>query len=342
VKTLEVHNAERCNTNNLRDNRVVDPNPKKYKTWFSAVGKSPNCASFQYNKRFIKLEVEKDEFLEYKYIPLGCGNSLICEECGKISLYKKLSRTFSLTTALSIRFPESEIASIVFTVPHNHKIHNFPSRKYFDILFSHVHKILNTIFPDCPHLLVLHTWSSKDPNDKHIHIHSLIFGIRESGKLQHLFYPAHQINKLWQDALDYPYQTNIHIKYWHLKNRPKTSHALKYTLRSPIGDFVKKINSVLTIDYICNINLLVGFQRIRWFGWMCNTKMKKTLAQFGIIQKVTVPQIKYRFISIVNVAFTKNSDGYVTEDYEYIFDKDILSPYAIIKLYFYEVHAPPN
>lgn len=341
LKTLEEQDAVRCDPDHLHSNLNTYSYFKEYKTWKHVVGKSPNCATFQSHKSFIKFEIEEEGILNYKYVPLGCGHSLVCSECGKISLYRKLSRTISLTTALGVRFPKAEIASIVFTVPHNHSIHKNPSHIHFKLLFKYVKTVISKIFPGCPLLSVLHTWSSKNPNEKHIHIHCLIFGIKANGSLQHLFYPANQINSLWQNQLEYPFDTNIHIKYWLISTKPKTSHALRYTLRSPIVDFVKKIDSTLTSEYLSNIDPLINFQRIRWYGWMSNVHLKNTLNSFGIFLVPRVHSTSYKFISVVHVYLSEKRGGFITTDYQYIAPENIVNATVTIKKFFYEVRDPP-
>jgi len=341
MKTLEVDHAKRCNPNPLHNTTSSNSNSPKHKTWIFAVDKSPHCTSFQSSQRFVKFEVEEEGKTEYKYIKLGCGNPLVCCECGKTALHKKLSRTYSLAIALGKRFPTAEMASIVFTVPHAHNIHKFPSLTHFQFLFKTVHTIISKIFPGCPHLSVLHTWSSKDPNNKHIHIHCLIFGIREDKTLPHLFFPSLQINSLWQKMLNYPLSTNIHMKYWLLSHKPKTSHALKYTLRSPILDFDKHMNFKLTREYIENIDLLAGFQRMRWYGWMSNVHLKNTLFLFGIFLTSKAHDKKFRFVSIVYVSITSEDGWYITDDYERFQQKDVLNASMLIKRFFYEIRDPP-
>lgn len=342
MKTLEVNHAVRRNINNLHNNRNFNPHSKKFKTWNNFVGKSTNCSSFQRNNTLIRYKIEEEGITRYKYSILGCGVSLLCVRCGKLSLYRKLSRTYSLFTSLGVRFPNAKIASIVFTVPHEHPIHKNPSHKNFNNLFNIVHEIISYIFPKCPHLSVLHTWSSSDPNNKHIHIHCLIIGIKDNASLQHLYYPADQINSIWQKKLNYPYSTNIHIEYWLLKYKPKTSHALKYTLRSPILDFNKHNNSKLTYEYIQNMNPLINYQRMRWYGWLSNVKLKKTLASFNIFLSNAKHDNKYNFVCIVRAIYSKSHLGFFTEDHVFVPKSDVVSSIINLKKFFYEVRDPPT
>lgn len=342
IKTLRL-NCHGYNRNDgVRRNPRNSADSKVYKTFKYLVGKIPKCDSFRINYQILMFKVRGSEEEEIRYVVLGCGNSLICERCGKISSAKKYFRVRSLLVSLSNRFPDSQMASIIFTIPHDHYIHKNLSRKNLIKVFDKVRKIIKTIFPDCPFLSVLHTWSSSDPNNRHVHIHCLIFGIRANARLWHLFYPQDTIKKMWQQALKYPFDINLHMQYWKLKNMRKTIHCLRYTLRSPIIDFLKQGNIKLTRKFLDNVNPLLRLHRMRWYGWMCNRNLKKTLETFGIKLVVQHPEITYEFLGFKIGYFDKISHRFVLQSGRIIKHHEILEAETFIKKWFFRVRAPPD
>jgi hypothetical protein len=224
----------------------------------------------------------KSNHNELKAINLGCGKQKLCLKCGTAYSKKKAISALSLSNALFEAFPSLHIASWVLTIPHGHEIAENESLSNYSKLFVKARKLIQTFFPKCASLLVLHNWSSKYPDERHIHIHAIIFSITEEKQLLHAFHSAEAVRSVWKNLLQTPEEPVVWLQFYRRDDWKKVVHMIRYVLRSPINDYTNRYGMILTDKYLMRMSKLHHVQRARWTGWMANRRRKIFLGAWNL------------------------------------------------------------
>ena len=272
-----------------RDKKVIDLKKlMKKMNVFKGVGKLPICDTWRSIAQILHLKGKNEKEGQEKYADVGCGQPLLCFVCGKVYTMQKSRKYISLVEALYIRFPALQVVHQVFTLPRSHKWHMDETKATFKAFFQAVRRVILTLYPDCGLIMILHNWSSKNPEEKNIHIHTIILPIDKSGNIYSGYTDLEYLKDIYRAEIglgkDEP--VNIYSKYFKREEIGKIKHLLAYDLRSPIEDFVKVYpDNTLTKAFLDRVeHLKCGMQRIRFAGWFSNRTKRKQLLKWGIVQ----------------------------------------------------------
>ena len=286
----------------------------------------PICNSYRDHLELIRVkrELPSGKF-EYRYIDCGCGKTYYCLFCGQSYQEKKFSVNKSLFSAIWNQFPNIPMVHLVLTVPHDHILHTTESRKSYSELFKLARNFVDEIYPGSASLMVLHNWSSSEPDKAHIHIHAMIICMDLERNVQTPYIPEHRLKVLWQSYLQYPDLPVLHIEYFYKVNEVGFYHALNYNLRSPIQDWCKDGRKATTSKYRNRMLHLHGVHRARWSGWLGNRVKLTNLAAMGIVKEEYLNEDGWQYDGRVSTTELLHGSRVSTGWCSYISADDIIS-----------------
>lgn len=242
--------------------------------------KKPVCE----NNRKIPLRIvyrNRTDGKDYSFDP-GCGNIYTCLECARNYKIKHSIQYRELAKLIFDKYGKAQIAHLTLTLPSDHKNHR-NARNIYRWFFKKVALFVKMYFRGTGFYIALHNWSSKDPCKLNIHAHVVIFGINSHGKKVNIWIDPKKAQLDWAKILNYNKLANLKLKYFKKNDLGKCLHAINYSWRSPISDYVKKYD-VLKIEYLKLILQFYRLQRIRSYGWLSNSTKNETLNRLGIEQ----------------------------------------------------------
>jgi len=271
-------------------------------------GLNPRCESLTHHRRLLLFQKHTPEGPEKIYVLLGCNNRRICLNCGQLYSKTLYEPTRNLLLTLWRIFPQMEVAHIVLTVPHDHEFFLNPSKLNFNKLFRLANSFIKMCFPDTAALLVLHNWSSRNPEMPHLHIHCFIFGVTSEATLTHFWIDSDIIRERWQEFLCYWRLPVVHIEYYYKHDAKKALHALRYIYRSPIEDYCKDGERPLSREFLKLTYELVGIHRFRYIGWLAPCHRKKVLEKLGIVEVTLKRHENWEYIGSWTVMLLPNTE----------------------------------
>lgn len=181
-----------------------------------------------------------------------------------------------------------------------------------DRLRKAVNRFLTNLRKECFHeqksqlggVYAVHTWATKRPLDKHLHVHLSIFNVafnprektfyRFKPMLDHL-----KIKRAWQKSLksvglwDNPNDNSLpdcHIHYFKLSDAPRLIHRLRYVFRKPIVDLNRNLTFDFELDKAWAIKVLnytprqvqIGFMlKLKKLGYVCSKSFSELCPRCG-------------------------------------------------------------
>jgi len=245
-------------------------------------GKPAKCDSFRTTHSILRFSKTIQGRTEIKYVDPGCGQFYYCLHCGKHIKKKRAAKTRNLYDALREAFPNIPVVHLVFTLPHDHEMSLREDRVVYRQLNALASKLIKKHWPDSAALQILHTWSSENPENQHLHIHALIFCLTKKGDYITPYRDADKIRETWQKLLQYHSEVSIHLQYYYPRHFRRVYHVIKYLYRSPIEDFCGDFPRNLTAPYVIRVSMLYHVHRVRWTGWLGNRGHIHNLAKLGI------------------------------------------------------------
>jgi len=278
------------------------------------VGSPPFCGSFRTSIRSARFTRRNDDGTHsQKFIDLGCGKKYLCLNCAKLEQEKKFQHYYSIFKSLLSKFPKLQFVHAVFTLPHDHPLHVEESQSSYRRLQFCVTQTVLKFWPGSGSILVLHNWSSKNPENAHIHIHALIVCVSDKGILLNPWVDIADIKKFYAKILNYSADPVIDLQYYKVNDIPVLKHRILYCCRYPIVDFAEQERDGLTAPYLKRIEHLFGFHRFTHIGWFSNRILKKTLESFGF-RKVTRDSIEgWKFDGIYILRYNRFRDCFEDE-----------------------------
>lgn len=264
------------------------------------------CEDYRTKALFLRLRsIDRNgEIQERVGVDLGCGEVLMCLQCGIDYRIRRSKRLKAMYQAMKQAKDKLRLSHLVLTVPKSNKYHNLQSLRH---IIKASKEIVNKYFPGSGYMLSLHTWSSKQPEKLHLHVHCVIFCINKDGQfIRHHLSDIELFNlkKDWGLLLKMDIPENLRYTnrkkgkwsnevlpvcfYEHMNDSKKANHVLNYAMRSPIEDFNKYLEKnnlpkELTDDYIEQVYYLKKLgQRVRFCGWLSNSTYKKFLEGLNI------------------------------------------------------------
>jgi len=299
----------------------------------------PHCKFLKKERIILKFISTQPDTYKQKYILLGCGEHLICIDCGIAYSKRFYYPLVNLTETLFLAFPKLEIAHIVLTIPRNYPNLTESPKSTVTKLFKLARTFLNRFFPDTGGLIVYHNWSSKHPEFFHPHFHCIIFGLKTSKTLTHFYYEVSQLREFWSKLLNLSTQTDIYIQYFYQRHLRKIKFLYRYVTRSPILDYTKTKNPILSSAFLRLVYQLKKFTRFRYFGWMVPSKKHKFLLSIGI-KEYHYHRIKqWSFAGFYKAYYLEDEDAWWTDDDNLIPNKILLDMRLLIPYHIYVLNG---
>jgi len=308
-------------------------------------GFKPRCVSFRSNRPVLHLEKGKGESFQEAFVDPGCGRVHLCKKCGEHQSKLRSGIIISILKALSTLFLDMMVAHYTFTLPKNHKWQTNECARSYKDFFKAVRETLEHCFPGCGCILVLHNWSSKNPENKHIHIHVIIIGLTKKGGLVSGFVDEKALKEVYKSkiGLNANDVINVHQEYFKASTDfGRIAHVVRYALRSPIEDYCKEGEKPLSAKYIDRVKHLVGIQNTRYCGWLSNSTKAKTLESFGIVKAEDSEEEKWRLVERTEVDRIDENGNIVLKNGICILKEDLKDKSFLIKKPFYKVIKPPG
>jgi hypothetical protein len=236
-------------------------------------------------------------------------------DCGKRYQNRKYTSLKSLIDAMFSRFPKLEVAMWTLTIPHDAIGQHIDNHDGYNALLKTSARFIESIFPGCASIHVLHNWSSSDPLQCHLHVHIIVFCI--NSKKQHFsaFRPVEPLTVQWQKSINSLQIPVINLQYATSRNIAELYHYTKYICRSPITDYHKAYSAQLSEAYLLRVSKLHGVHRFRNCGWLANWCKNDTLLHFNIVQSSTPQDDTWKL-------YKRYRGTYIVEYDRYIFDND--------------------
>lgn len=261
-----------------------------------------DCKDFsQYKQSFLLMEHQQTK--EKRLIRLSCNKILVCYPCADKYLQEKSATYKSLISSLFAKYPKLKIGHLVLTLNHKSILHK---KELLFEFFKLGNEFIKTQFKDAAIISALHSWSSSNPEKPHYHIHFLIIFLDKNSNYLNYWIDLDNLKYNWENFLNTSIigysependsenftkgfdktklQNNVlYYQYYQKKDIKQIKHKITYLFRSPIIDYVKDFGkTILSREYLENINNIAGKQRFRFLGWLSNSQKKKNLAKMGI------------------------------------------------------------
>ncbi len=304
----------------------------------------PKCSSLRSNRPVLHLEKGKEESFQEAFVDPGCGHVHLCKKCGEHQSKLRSGRIISMIKSLTNRFPKMDVAHYTFTLPKDHKWQTNECARSYKDFFEAVREALDYSLSRCGFILALHNWSSKNPENRHIHIHAIILCITKEGKLLSGFVDEKALKEIYKFKIGL--KTNdaivVNQEYFKAFEFGRIAHIVRYALRSPIIDYCKDGEKPLSGRYIDRVNNLIGIQNTRYCGWLSNSTKAKTLQAFGIVKAEDGEEEKWRLIEKTEVDSIDENGNIVLKNGICILKEDLKDKSFLIKKPFYKVIKPPG
>ena len=279
-------------------------------------GQKPVCNNFRKNTVLLLFTRLKGDNYEHKFIDGGCGHIYTCLRCGESYTSKKYSSIRSFATAFFQSIPTASIGHFIFTLPSSHPFFKNETRANYNRFFLAVKKTIDKLYPDIGYMMVLHNWSSRDPDEKNIHIHTILFGVNSNGEKVPIFTDLDSAREIYKSNLDIDTTPDIYLEYFKKDNIKKVYHVLRYVVRSPILDYCGDAGASvpLSIAYLARVNHFYRFHRIRHYGWMSPRRIGKTMKFLHIVKIDEKVSSEWKFDAIVFCHGNMSSGEITTQD----------------------------
>ena len=220
----------------------------------------------------------------YRYVDAGCGKIYLCQHCAETYQEKKSRKLISLIIALEKRFPGLEIAHTVLTIPPGHRWCQNEGGHAYSELMRTARDTIDIAYPGCGHVLILHTWSSRNPTEQNLHVHCLTILVNSKGQKVRGYSNVDYLREVWQMNINWHSKIDIHCEYRGFRQLYKIKHWIRYGLRSPIQDWCKRYEQPLTESYLLRVEPLFRVHRFRYTGWLSPRRRTKFLSSQGIVE----------------------------------------------------------
>lgn len=315
-------------------------------------GRLTKCSSFRTKATFLKFRNKEGK---EKYVDCGCGEVLTCLKCG-VHYKERLAGSrrgglIGIVNSLIEYNKKITFAHWVFTLT---KIKNESVQTYNE-LFSAASKTVKAFFGNIGVVLVLHNWSTQNPEQPHIHIHCFLIGINKEKELVNLFVNESEVKRVYlsflrQSSIEYDFRkqtvkkTVVDLAYYKSSQMPEIINKINYIYRSPVEDFVKVFgqDKSLTIPFLERTGLLKEVkQRIRNIGCLGNNSKSAFLNSLNIVEDVKDSEIEQEgFVFVGKEQAKEFDDYYLLADGKRISKSEVGNVNSILKYKSYKCVKP--